>query len=256
MGEASADDRARWLVQACVELASPGDADVAALLVERCGQLVPATDVSVAVVGEDGELEVAACSSERMVAVAACDVRSRRGPSPDCVRTGRPLLNVALDGPARWPRYTPLARAAGYGRVHVLPLRVGDRVTGALCVCGAADHRLPDGEAELVQALADVAAATLALRARLAAATELADQLQTALRSRVVIEQAKGVVAERLGLKVDEAFELMRGYARRHGARLAAVAADLVAKVLPATALSLRSDGERLAGRASRGGGR
>jgi hypothetical protein len=173
----------------------------------------------------------AAGSGEELLGLARDAVAWDEGPGLDARRSGRPVPDTALDGDrARrdWPRYAPRARELGYGRAAALPLRVGDDTLGALVLLGPGTTPLPAGLLELGQSLADAAGWHLERERRLSESRALADQLNQALTSRIVIEQAKGTLAARLSVSVDEAFRLLRSHARAQRRRLAEVAKEVV----------------------------
>jgi ANTAR domain len=144
------------------------------------------------------------------------------------------MLNRALPpGSARWPRYAAAARAAGFGTVSALPMRRRDRAVGVIIVLGPGGYRLGAAEARLAQVLAKAAAIAISRQREHRDAERTARQLQGALDSRVVIEQAKGAVAARLGITPEAAFELLRGYARQASRPLAEVAGEAVRGELP-----------------------
>jgi len=160
------------------------------------------------------------------------------GPGPQARRTGRPVPDTDLAGePARrdWPRYARRARELGYGRAAGVPLRVGADTLGALVLLGPGSAPLRPDLLELGQSLTDVAGCTLDRERRLAETRALADQLGRALSSRIVIEQAKGILAAALSISVGEAFELLRSHARSHRRRLTDVARDVVERRLRLT---------------------
>ncbi|WP_320779035.1 GAF and ANTAR domain-containing protein [Streptomyces sp. CRN 30] len=136
------------------------------------------------------------------------------GPTVEALRTGRPSGGTALDGPAppRWPVFAAQALAAGVRRVVTLPLRHQGRSLGVLSVYQYQETAVPRRAAAVVQALADACTTALAAQGH----AQRAEQLQRALDSRVVLEQAKGILAERRLRTLDEAFSLLRGYARSH----------------------------------------
>jgi cysteine synthase len=128
----------------------------------------------------------------------------------------------------RWPRFAPQAVAAGYRSVHAFPMRLRREVIGTLGLFGAETGRMEPADVRVVQALADVATIGILQERAIHRGEILTDQLQGALNSRVVIEQAKGALAQIHGISVDEAFSRMRSYARGHHLRLGAVAAAVV----------------------------
>jgi GAF domain-containing protein len=223
------------IVGAFVELAETlvDDFDVAELLqllTRRCVDLLGAAEAALMLADKDGELQVAVTSSEHARLLELYQLQSAEGPCLDCYRGGR-LVSVAdLESAAsRWPKFAPTAVAAGYTSVHALPMRVRDEVVGAMNLFGAdpedgvAHHHLP-----VAQALTDVATIALMQGELVRRRETLAEQLQTALNTRVAIEQAKGLLAGRLGLAMEESFALLRSFARHHQRRLSDVARDVI----------------------------
>jgi hypothetical protein len=148
---------------------------------------------------------------------------------------GRPVADTALDGDrarSDWPRFAARALGLGYGRTAALPLRVGQESSGALVLLGPGSTPLPAQLLALGQSLADAAGWTLERDRQLCETRALADQLEQALVSRVVIEQAKGTLAARHSISVDEAFRVLRAYARSHRRRLPDVAREVVDRTL------------------------
>jgi GAF domain len=139
-----------------------------------------------------------ASSSERMHALELIEVQNDEGPCRDCVRTGEQVLNQRLDVVEdRWPLFARKAREAGFNMVHALPLRLRSDVIGAMNIFSSELDELSSQDVNLTQALADVATIGILQERAVRHGTDLADQLQIALNSRVVLEQAKGIVAER-----------------------------------------------------------
>jgi GAF domain-containing protein len=128
----------------------------------------------------------------------------------------------------RWPQFTPRALAAGFRSVHAFPLRLRHQVIGALNMFGTEEGDLDPADIRVIQALADIATIGLLQERAVREATILSEQLQGALQSRVSIEQAKGALAQIHGVGVDDAFDLMRRFARNNNRRLSAVARDVV----------------------------
>ncbi|WP_282702249.1 GAF and ANTAR domain-containing protein [Streptomyces sp. CC219B] len=180
----------------------------------------------------DGHIPTRVASTdEELKGLGNAAVAWDEGPGPEVLRTGRLVPDTALDGePARakWPRYTRRALGLGYRRVAGLPLRVGDATPGALVLFGRGDTPLPADLLELGQSLADATGWALEQDRRLRESRTLAAQLDQALTSRIVIEQAKGTLAARLSVSPDQAFEVLRAYARSHRLRLPDVALDVV----------------------------
>lgn len=151
------------------------------------------------------------------------------GPCLDCYRTGERVQdNDLASAEDRWPTFAPRALAADVHSVHAFPLRLRDRVIGALNTFGPEPGVLDADTVRVVQALADVATIAIIQERALARADTLTEQLQFALNSRIVIEQAKGAISRALGVSVDTAFDVLRDHARRNRLRLTDLAHDVV----------------------------
>ncbi|QUQ64118.1 GAF and ANTAR domain-containing protein [Kutzneria sp. CA-103260] len=206
--------------------------DFVQLLADRCVELF---DVAAAGVLVDlrGRLQQVGASCERVRALHAFQLQRDEGPTLECYRTGVAVSVPDLDASARrWPLFTPMARRWGFDAVHTVPMRLRSEIIGALSLFRVESGSFDDAAVETAQAMADVATIGLLQKRAIGHQEAVAAQLQQALNSRVVIEQAKGVVAGRLGLDVDVAFELVRGYARAHHARISAVGEAIVAGTL------------------------
>jgi GAF domain-containing protein len=199
------------------------------LVTLRTTEIVPSTAAGLLLADPQGRLQFMAASDENTELLELFQVQHREGPCLDCFRTGEPVVNADLaEADYRWPRFAPRAVSAGYRSVHAIPLRLRDNTVGALNLFDGHVGRLQPDEVHLVQALADVATIGLLQERSIRRAEVLTEQLQAALNSRIVIEQAKGAVAQTHRITVDEAFGLMRGYARRNRRRLSEVAQGLV----------------------------
>jgi transcriptional regulator with GAF, ATPase, and Fis domain len=195
------------------------------MLTDRSTRLLSASAAGVLLADPRGQLRVAAASSEAAGLVELFQIQSDQGPCLDCFRTGQPVTAAGLARPEqRWPRFAVAASQAGFGAVHALPMRLRDQVIGALNLFSTDTGPLGVAELRIGQALADVATIGLLQERNVRRAETLAEQLQAALNSRVVIEQAKGRLAERLGLDMDQAFALLREHARNTNQRLTDVA--------------------------------
>jgi transcriptional regulator with GAF, ATPase, and Fis domain len=199
------------------------------MLTNRSVRLLPADAAGVLLADPRGQLRVAAASSEAVGLIELFQIQNDLGPCLDCFRTGHPVTAADLAMPDQpWPRFAAAATQAGFGAVHALPMRLRDQVIGALNLFSA--DTTPFGQADLRigQALADVATIGLLQEQNVRRAETLAEQLQAALNSRVIIEQAKGRIAERLGLDMDQAFALLREQARNTNQRLTDVASYVI----------------------------
>jgi transcriptional regulator with GAF, ATPase, and Fis domain len=199
------------------------------MLTDRSIQLFAASAAGVLLADPRGELRVAAASSEAAEVVELFQIQNDQGPCLDCFRTGRPVSAADLNGPdQRWPRFAAAATQAGFRTVEALPMRLRNQVIGALNLFWADPEMLDAADLRLGQALADVATIGLLQERNLRRSETLAEQLQAALNSRVIIEQAKGKLAERLNLDMDRAFGMLRDYARNSNQRLTDVARHFV----------------------------
>ena len=198
-------------------------------LAVRCAELLGVSACGVMLADQAGALNLAAASTEQARLVGLAQLQAREGPGLDAYRLGGPVQQADLGGPGQpWPTFARAAREAGFAAVHALPMRLREETLGAVNLFSGSPGTLDEDTVALAQALADAATIGI-LHQRTVARHELvAEQLQAALDSRVLIEQAKGFLAERLGISVDMAFGLLRGYARDHNRKLTAVAADVV----------------------------
>jgi len=238
--------REALLARTFVELADTlvDDFDVVellTLLADRCVDVLDVAAAGLMLVAPDGDLRVMASSSEAMRVLELFELQAQEGPCLDCHRTGQPVLNqdlATVDG--RWPRFAAEALAAGFHSVHAFPLRLRGTVIGALNLFQLEAGEMREADVDAAQALADVATiAILSHRAALEAQV-VNEQLNHALNSRVVIEQAKGKVAERSGLDMEQAFSALRTYARNHNLRLVDVCRDVIDGTLAPSALDRR----------------
>jgi GAF domain-containing protein len=198
------------------------------VLTERCVQLVGVSAAGLLLTGQQGMLQVVAASSERTRLLELFQLQADQGPCVDCFRTGRPVSVADLPSAGRWPRFTAAAAEVGFAAVHAVPMRLRTEVIGALNFFDTEPGPLDAGRLRLGQALADVATIGLLQQRAIHQRDVLTEQLQTALNSRVLIEQAKGVLAERMHLDVADAFAMLRSNARSHNRRLSELARAIV----------------------------
>jgi GAF domain-containing protein len=199
------------------------------LLTDRTVLLLAASAAGVVLADPRGELRVAAASSEEAGLVELFQLQNDQGPCLDCFRTGRSISAADLTGPdQRWPRFAQAATQAGFRTVEALPMRLRDQVIGALNLFRAEPGRFETADLRIAQALADVATIGLLHERNVRRSETVAEQLQAALNSRVMIEQAKGKLAERYGIDMDRAFTMLRDYARNTNQHLTDVARDFV----------------------------
>jgi GAF domain-containing protein len=209
------------------------------LLTDRAASLVDAAAVGIVLADPRGTLEFMAGSNENVKMLELFQLQNHEGPCLEAFQTANAVINVDLGAAAgRWPKFAPRATALGFHAVHAFPLRLRQQVIGAMNVFGATKGGdFGDTDVTIMQALADVASIALIQERAIRRGELLTEQLQGALNSRVIIEQAKGAVAQARGVSVDDAFARIRSYARSNNQRLTAVAHAIVAD--PATAEQL-----------------
>jgi transcriptional regulator with GAF, ATPase, and Fis domain len=199
------------------------------LLADRTAGLMHASAVGLLLADQRGNLEFMAGSDENVKLLELFQLQNHEGPCLDAFRTARPVINADLQtAAARWPRFAPRATAAGFRSVHAFPLRLRSEVIGALNLFGADVGALDTADVQIVQAVADVATIGLLQERTIHRSEILTEQLQGALNSRIVIEQAKGAIAQAHGVSVNEAFTKMRSHARRTNQRLSDIAHTIV----------------------------
>ncbi|GAA0943372.1 GAF and ANTAR domain-containing protein [Virgisporangium aurantiacum] len=227
MTTVSADRLAKTFVEVSDTLVDEFDLiDFLHTLTVRTVDLVGATAAGLLLADQRGRLEFMAASDENTRLLELFQVQSSEGPCLDAFRTAAPVVNADLStATARWPQFAPRATAAGFRSVHAFPLRLRNEVIGALNVFGTdSSSALDTTDVPVVQALADVATIALLQERTIRRGEVLSEQLQGALNSRIAIEQAKGAIAQANDVSVDEAFTLLRDYARRNNRRLSEVA--------------------------------
>jgi len=198
-------------------------------VVEICVELLDATAAGLVLADSTGRLNVLASTSANVELLESLQIRTGAGPCVECFATGEAQSVADVTGRLmRWPEFAPLALRQGFRSVHAVPLRLGERVIGALNLFRSQPGRLAEGDRRSAQALADVA--TVGVLQVLAAGetAELDRKLEHALASRDAIEQAKGTLAQSAGLGMDEAFLALRDHARRNGIALTAAARAMV----------------------------
>ena len=199
------------------------------MLTERCSDLLKVDAAGILLTDQQDSLQLVAASTLEVKQLELFQLQSDQGPCLDCFTTGEPVSCADLRAaPQRWPVFAAAAAEAGFVAVHALPMRLRERVIGALNLFNAAPSELDETTIALCRAFADVA--TIGILSERAAGEQnlLSQQLQTALNTRIIIEQAKGLLAERRDMSMDEAFTTLRGYARDNGRKLTEVALALI----------------------------
>jgi len=224
----------RQLAEAFVEMADTlvDDFDVLEFLHRltiRCVQVLDVAATGVLLTDQRGALRVVAASTEETRLLELLQLQTDQGPCPECFHTGRPVAAADLAAFSKqWPDFVLSAQRIGFASAHALPMRLRTDVIGTLNLFGARPGALDRDTIRLGQALADVATIGL-LQARTIRHQEtLAEQLQLALNSRVIIEQAKGVLAERRSVDMDQSFAMLRATARTSNRRLSELARAVV----------------------------
>jgi transcriptional regulator with GAF, ATPase, and Fis domain len=199
------------------------------LLVDRCVALLDVDAAGLLLTDQRGQLQVMATSSEQVRLLELFQLQNDEGPCLDAFATGARVSHADLGSAAnRWPRFAAAATDTGFAAVDALPMRLRNDVIGALNLFRTSPGALTDTAMNTAVALVDVATIGLLQERSIRNQEILTEQLQRALTSRVVIEQAKGLVAERLGIDMDGAFAALRGYARGHNLKLSDVARAVI----------------------------
>jgi transcriptional regulator with GAF, ATPase, and Fis domain len=210
------------------------DADLLGELVDACAWALGVEAGGLLAREADDVLEPAAASSGQVAALEKVQAQSERGPGFDCLRAGTQVVAVLADAADRWPEFVAAALAAGFCGVHSIPLRRRSETVGVMDLFVSTSDGLDDDEVQVGRALAEVATIGILQHRAREQATLRARQLQTALTSRVLIEQAKGMLAERSGLSPAESFDRLRAYARATRSPVQSVAEAVVGRQIPA----------------------
>jgi transcriptional regulator with GAF, ATPase, and Fis domain len=221
---------ARTFVELADSLIDDFDAlELLTVLVERSVDLLGVAASGLLIADGQDQMRLTASSSESARLLELYEIQNDEGPCLECYRTGTPVsIGSMEEARSRWPRFAEAASRAGFVGVLALPLRLRDHVIGALNLFDANGILSDPTTHPVAQAMADVATIAI-LQERLGRQREvLNEQLQSALTNRVVIEQAKGVLAARLDLEMGEAFERLRKRSRDDRRRLVEVAEEVV----------------------------
>ncbi len=232
------------LLQSVVDIADTlvSDYDVVDMLTgvaSRCVSLLDVSAAGVMLASPSGSLGLVASSSEAMRLLELFELQAQEGPCLDAFQTSAPVGQEDLRaGGGRWPLFSAEALQAGFRSVLALPLRWRDATLGALNLFRTTSDPMPEADVIVARAFADLAALSITQHRATADAQRLNEQLSAALTSRIVIEQAKGVISERAGVDVAEAFSRLRAYARSGNLRLTEVAQAAVDGTLDPAAWS------------------
>ena len=211
------------------------------LLTARAVAFTSAVEAGILLTDETGALQCLAASQERTRLLELFQIQNAEGPCRDCVATGQAVsISDLTTGRDRWPLFAPRALSVGFHAVDAVPLRLRGETLGAMNLFSAKPGGIGPAGRVVAQAMADVATISILQQRTLSEVQTIAGQLQNALHSRVAIEQAKGVIAEQAKVGMDEAFDLLRRYARDHNQRLSEVVAQVVGHRLSANDLRAR----------------
>jgi transcriptional regulator with GAF, ATPase, and Fis domain len=200
------------------------------MLVDHSVDLLGVAAAGVLLGDQRGGVRMAAASSERAELLEVFAAETDGGPCIECLRTGVQVSSIDLASDAeRWPRYVAAAQECGFGAVHAVPMRLRREVIGVLSLLNTHADGVDQTTSDLGQALADVATIGILQQRSIKHSQELTEQLQSALNTRVIIEQAKGMLAAgRLDTSPEQAFTALRGFARAHHVKLTVLAQDVV----------------------------
>jgi GAF domain-containing protein len=236
-------DVARSLVEMANTLVDDFDVvDLLTGLADRCVSLLGVSAAGVMLASPAGRLGLVASSSEAMRLLELFELQAQEGPCLDAFRTGERVGPENLEADSgRWPSFSAAALRAGFWSACALPLRLRDATLGALNLLSVAVTPVDEADLIVARAFADLAALSIVQHRASTEAQRLNEQLSDALTSRIVIEQAKGVIAERAGTSLADAFSRLRAYARHHNLRLTEVARAAVEGTLDPQAWALPS---------------
>lgn len=212
-------------------------------LVESCTEVLSIGHAGLLLVDTAGDLQVVAATSEVAHLIELLQIQNQEGPCLDAFRTGEPVESGPLDAPAaieRWPILSEAAHQAGFGAITALPMRLRNQVLGALNLFRIDSDELSSVDQAVAQAFANIATISVIQARTTHDARGVIDQLQRALDTRIVIEQAKGYLAQHAQVSTDQAFGRIRRYARDHNLQLSAVARDIVSGKLDSQRLADR----------------
>jgi hypothetical protein len=204
--------------------------DLLTELTEQCAQLLDVAAAGLLLADPRRHLHLLAATSEKIHDLELFQLQADQGPCRDCYGTGGPISVADVQAEAaRWPRFVAAATEAGFVSVHAVPLRAAGTVLGALGLFGTGVGELNAADLLVAQALAHIACVAV-LQVHPSTPATVLPPLRTALTSRIVVDQAKGFLSQRLDMSVDDAFQLLRSYARSHGDHLTEVSRRLVAE--------------------------
>ena len=204
------------------------------MLADRVAALVDASAVGLLLADQRGHLQFMAASQESVRLLELFQVQNDEGPCLDCVRTGAPVIAKQLADTSRWPVFARAATSHGYHTVTAIPMRLRSETIGGINLFSTRSQSIDETCLRIAQALADIATIGILQQRSIHRASLLAEQLQAALNTRISIEQAKGVLAERGQISMTAAYQQLRTYARNNNLKLTLVAEAVASGNLPA----------------------
>jgi len=215
-------------------------------LTYRAASICDAMAVGILLADQHEDLQFMAASTEQAKFLELFQLQNSEGPCLDCFLASEPVINTDLATAInRWPIFAPRAIEAGFTSVHAIPMRLRNQVIGTLNIFGKANNLFDAADVRIVQALADVATIAILQERSVERAETLTEQLQGALNSRIVIEQAKGAISKLQDVGIDEAFEMLRAYSRKNHQRLADVSHAVLTDPASVSGLSEPTHGHR-----------
>jgi GAF domain-containing protein len=209
-------------------------------LTERCVQLLDVDAAGILLIDQRGTLNLVAASTEQTRLLELFQLQNQEGPCLDCYHSGQGVACADLTAaPQRWPQFATAAREQGFAAVQAVPMRLREQTLGALNLFRSSPDAIPTDATAIAQSFANVATISLLQVRALRHSEMVTEQLQSALNSRLLIEQAKGILAERRHISLTQAFTLMRTYARNHNRLLSQVAQAIINQAPDITDLAI-----------------
>ncbi|MDF2444658.1 MAG: hypothetical protein JWR01_2861 [Subtercola sp.] len=213
--------------------------DLLQTLVEECKRILNIEAAGLMLANQNEQLELVASTSEQAELVEIMQINAGAGPCVDAYTGGNPVAvaDIAAER-TRWPAFSAAALGQGFHAVYATPMKLRGRVIGTLNLLSTSIGELAERDASAARALADAATIAILQERLLRETTIVTEQLNHALESRIFIEQAKGAIAQTYSVSMDEAFQLLRDYARRNNLRLQVVAAGIADRSIAASELT------------------
>jgi GAF domain-containing protein len=219
--------------------------DLLHTLVQECTSILDTDAGGLMLVDGAGTLQLMTSTSEAADFVEIMQINADSGPCIDCFTSGTAVTVPDIeDTGGRWPAFRAAALQSGFRSAHATPLRLRGQVIGTMNLFAARPGALTDRDAAVAQALSDVATIAILQERIVREGTILAEQLHRALDSRILVEQAKGMLSHSLSVTMDEAFEVLRTYARTNNLTIRAVSSGISDRSIPLSQLSSPATGK------------